>query len=188
MLEALAFTEIAAGDLDVAVLRKLTATHLPLGDQFEPGPMQIVGFQATLRRRGLVEKTLEHASRNPDDPFVFADPDAELDGGPFGVPSGIGGKTEEHCDLLGPRLSCSGIVLKPADSERTSMAAVQGERIAGGFILITGIDGVRYAVRQNAVAVILDADECRDETLVQLHGGHVVRVPCSLDEVLDWFA
>jgi hypothetical protein len=32
-----------------------------------------------------------------------------------------------------------------------------------------------------------DADECRDETLVQLHGGHVVRVPCPLDEVLGWF-
>jgi hypothetical protein len=35
--------------------------------------------------------------------------------------------------------------------------------------------------------VIHDADECHDETLVQLHGGHVVRVPCSLDEVLVWF-
>jgi hypothetical protein len=67
------------------------------------------------------------------------------------------------------------------------MAAAQGERIPGGFILITGIDGVRYAVRHHAVAVILDADECRDETLVQLHGGHVVRVPCPLDEVLGWF-
>ena len=66
------------------------------------------------------------------------------------------------------------------------MAAAQGERIPGGFILITGIDGVRYAVRHHAVAVILDAD-CRDETFVQLHGGHVVRVPCPLDEVLGWF-
>jgi hypothetical protein len=67
------------------------------------------------------------------------------------------------------------------------VAVAQGERIAG-FILITGIDGIRYAVRQNAVAVVLDADECRDEAIVQLHGGHVVRVPCSLDEVLAWFA
>ena len=66
------------------------------------------------------------------------------------------------------------------------MAIAQGERIAG-FILITGIDGIRYAVRQNAIGVVLDADECRDETIVQLHGGHVVRVPCSLDEVLCWF-
>ena len=65
--------------------------------------------------------------------------------------------------------------------------AVQGERIAGGFILITGIDGTRYAVRQQAITVIRDAGECWDETIVQLHGGHVVRVPCSLDEVLSRF-
>jgi hypothetical protein len=70
----------------------------------------------------------------------------------------------------------------------SEMAAVQGERIPGGFILITGIDGTRYAVRQQSVAVIHDADECHDETMVQLHGGHVVRVACPLDEVLAWFS
>ena len=48
---------------------------------------------------------------------------------------------------------------------------VQGERMAGGFILITGIDGTRYAVRHHAIAVIHDADECHDETIVQLCGG-----------------
>ena len=75
---------------------------------------------------------------------------------------------------------------------------VQGERIAG-FILITGIDGIRYAVRQHAVSVISDHDEAQDETQIVLHGGAVVRVrpsattarravPCSLDEVLAWFA
>jgi hypothetical protein len=42
---------------------------------------------------------------------------------------------------------------------RITMAAAQGERIAG-FILITGIEGTRYAVRQHAVAVIHDADGC----------------------------
>jgi hypothetical protein len=31
--------------------------------------------------------------------------------------------------------------------------AVQGERTRAGFILITGIDGTRYAVRQQAVTV-----------------------------------
>ena len=67
------------------------------------------------------------------------------------------------------------------------MEAVHGRRTTGGFILITGIEGTRYAVRQNAVAVIHDADECRDETIVQLHGGHVVRVPCPLEQVLAWF-
>jgi hypothetical protein len=65
---------------------------------------------------------------------------------------------------------------------------IQGERMPGGFILIIGIAGLRWAVRQQSVAIIHDADECRDETLLQLHGGHVVRVPCSLDEVLGWFA
>ena len=67
------------------------------------------------------------------------------------------------------------------------MVAIQGERMPGGFILITGIDGIRYAVRQHAVAVIHDAEECHDETLVQLHGGAVVRVSCTLAEVLAWF-
>jgi hypothetical protein len=65
--------------------------------------------------------------------------------------------------------------------------AVQGERIAGGVILITGLDGIRYAVRPQSVGIIHDVDECRDETLVQLHGGHVVRVPATLDDVLTWF-
>jgi hypothetical protein len=65
--------------------------------------------------------------------------------------------------------------------------AVQGERLPGGFILIIGIDGARYAVRNQAIGLILDADECR-ETILQLHGGHVVRVPCPLEEVLAWFA
>ena len=68
-----------------------------------------------------------------------------------------------------------------------TMAAAQGERI-GGFILITGIDGTRYAVRQHAVSVVHDADECQDETMVHLHGGVVIRVPCILDEVLAWFS
>ena len=57
---------------------------------------------------------------------------------------------------------------------------VQGERMPGGFILITGLDGLRCAVRQHSVAIIHDVDECRDETLIQLHGGHVVRLPCPL--------
>ena len=65
--------------------------------------------------------------------------------------------------------------------------AVQGERIPGGFILITRLDGIRYAVRPQSIGIIYDAVGCRDETLVQLHGRHVVRVRCPLDEVLGWF-
>jgi hypothetical protein len=65
--------------------------------------------------------------------------------------------------------------------------ATQGERVAG-FILITSIEGVRYAVRQRAVSVVYDTDECRDETFIQLSGGLVVRVSHTLDEVLVWFS
>ena len=64
--------------------------------------------------------------------------------------------------------------------------AVQGERIPRGFILITD-STASVTVRPQTVGIIHDADECRDETLVQLHGGHAVRVPCPLDEVLGWF-
>jgi hypothetical protein len=36
------FTEIAAGDFDVAVLGQLPATDLPLVDKFQPGPMKVI--------------------------------------------------------------------------------------------------------------------------------------------------
>jgi hypothetical protein len=59
--------------------------------------------------------------------------------------------------------------------------------VLGGFILITGQDGFRYAVRRNQVAVVHDADERKDETILRIYGGHMIRVPCSLEEVLGWF-
>jgi hypothetical protein len=172
-------TQISAYDLDITVVGQLPATNLPLSDQFEPGPMKMIGFKAPFGCGCLVEQGLEHPPADTHDAFILADPDAELDDGPFGVPVRIRGKTEEHCDLLGRRVSCSGIVLKVPESARTSMAAVQGERIpggnatigdagrrSGGFILITGIDRVRYAVTHHAVAVIHDADESHDEAIV----------------------
>jgi hypothetical protein len=80
----------------------------------------------------------------------------------------------------------------PGDNARADACRLRDRRPSGegspGFILITGIDGIRYAVRQHAVSVISDHDEAQDETSVLLHGGTVVRVPCSLDEVLAWFA
>jgi hypothetical protein len=30
------------------------------------------------------------------------------------------------------------------------------------------------------------ADECHDETILRMHGRYIVRVPCSLEEVLGW--
>src|SRR4030088_1907476 len=70
-------------------------------------------------------------------------------------------------------LYCS-IPITAGAATRDEKMAVQGERIAGGFILITEIDGARYAVRQQAITVFHDADEYRN-AIVQLHGGPVVR-------------
>jgi hypothetical protein len=55
------------------------------------------------------------------------------------------------------------------------MATVQGERIAGGCIVIAGIDSTQYAVRQQAVSVVHDADECHDERSCSYMG------PCFSD-------
>jgi hypothetical protein len=74
-----AIPQVATGDFDVAIVGQLTTPHLPLGDEFEPGPVKMVGFEATLRRRGLVEQDLEDASRNPNHAFILAHADAEGD-------------------------------------------------------------------------------------------------------------
>lgn len=68
------------------------------------------------------------------------------------------------------------------------MSAVQGQRVLRGFILVTGQDGIRYALPTESVgALVHDTDECRDETVLRIHGGYIVRLPCSLEEVLCWF-
>jgi hypothetical protein len=75
-----AFTKIAAGDLDIAIVRKLAATKFPLGDQFESSPMKMVGFEAAFRRGGLWKEDLEHAPENPHHTLVLSNTDAEFDG------------------------------------------------------------------------------------------------------------
>jgi hypothetical protein len=102
-----ALAQIPTRDLDIAIVGQLPAADLSLRDQFEPGPMQMVGFQAPLRCRGLVKQRLEDPSRNPDDPVILAHADAELDHGHLGVPPGIRRKAEKHCDLLGTKAVCS---------------------------------------------------------------------------------
>jgi hypothetical protein len=91
-----AFAEIAAGDLDIAIVRKLAATKFPLGDQFEPSPMKVVGFETAFRRWGLWKQDLEHASGHANDAFIIADADAELDDGALRIPPGVRRKTEKH--------------------------------------------------------------------------------------------
>jgi hypothetical protein len=45
--------QIATGDLDISIVGQLPAANLPFGDEFEPSPVQMVGFEAAFRSGGL---------------------------------------------------------------------------------------------------------------------------------------
>ena len=47
------FPQIATGDLDVPIVGQLPAANLPFGDEFEPGPVEVIGFEAPFRREGF---------------------------------------------------------------------------------------------------------------------------------------
>ena len=66
------FPQIATGDLDIAVVGQLPAANLSLGDEFEPGPVEVIGFEAAFRRWGLGEQNLENAPGNAHHTFIFA--------------------------------------------------------------------------------------------------------------------
>ena len=38
------FSQIATGDLDIPIVGQLPAAKFPLSDEFEPGPVKVVGF------------------------------------------------------------------------------------------------------------------------------------------------
>jgi hypothetical protein len=128
---------------------------------------------AGLGGRTLVEQPLEHAPTDLGRAFVWVQQHGEVDAITLVVPSGVFWEFEKHLRPPGGREQNVPIMFQSAGGRMP----VQGERIAG-FILITGIDGIRYAVRQHAVSVISDHDEAQDETQIVLHGGAVVRVPC----------
>jgi hypothetical protein len=90
------FPQIATGDLDIPIVGQLPATNLPLGDEFEPSPMKMVGFEAAFGREGFQQQDLEDAPGNAHRSLILADADAELDSVPVGVPPGVGRKSEKH--------------------------------------------------------------------------------------------
>ena len=47
------FPQIATGDLDIPIVGQLPAANLPFGDQFEPRPVKMVGFEAAFGRDGF---------------------------------------------------------------------------------------------------------------------------------------
>ena len=99
--------QIATGDLDIPIFGQLPSPNLPFRNEFEPGPVKVVGFEAAFRRWGLGEQNLEDAPGNPHHALIFAHADAELDDGALRVPPGVGRKAEEH----EPNRKCSANVL-----------------------------------------------------------------------------
>jgi len=91
-----ALPQVAAGDLDVAIVRQLATPQSPLDYTLEMGPLEVVSLDAPLGRDGAVDKPAEQGPRNADDALILTYADAELDDLPVGVPAGILGKAEEH--------------------------------------------------------------------------------------------
>ena len=96
LLVGLPLPHIATSDLDVAIVGQLPPSNLPLCDEFEAGPVKVVGFEASFGRGGLRKQDLEYASRNAHDSLILAHTDAELDDGALGIPSGVRRKAEKH--------------------------------------------------------------------------------------------
>ena len=63
---------------------------------------------------------------------------------------------------------------------------VDGGRV-GAFIVFVDEDGLRHAVRCQAVLALSDADGAGSDTILQLTGNRVVRLTRPMDEVLEWF-
>ena len=66
------FAQIAHGDLDVAVIGQLSSSLLPFDGQLEPRSLKVESLQATLRRRWLIEQSLEGAPMNAYRALVLA--------------------------------------------------------------------------------------------------------------------
>jgi hypothetical protein len=68
---------------------QLAPTQLPLGDAFQPGSLEVVGFDASLGGGPLSGQPLEHPPRHPDHAAILADLDPELHRLPLGISSDV---------------------------------------------------------------------------------------------------
>ena len=88
--------QIAPVNLDVAVIGQLQVPHLALGDALEPGPLQVIRFNAPFRRHSPIDEALENASPDPHHALVLPNADAKFDGLQAIVPSRVIGEAEEY--------------------------------------------------------------------------------------------
>jgi putative ABC transport system substrate-binding protein len=87
---------VPPADLDIPVLGQLPPTHLPLGNAFEPGRLEIVRLDAPLGGWPVGQEPLEDAPRDPDHAAVLPDLDPEHYGLPIGVSAAIIRDGEEY--------------------------------------------------------------------------------------------
>ena len=68
------------------------------------------------------------------------------------------------------------------------MSGVPLAHRSGPFVVFSDSDGLRHAIRLGGITALSDADECRDTTLLLIHGGKLLVLQESLDEVVQWFS
>jgi hypothetical protein len=69
----IAVSEIAPGDLDIAIVSQLPSSQLPFNCKLEAGPLEVEGFQATLRGRRLIKQSPKDTPMDADGALVFAE-------------------------------------------------------------------------------------------------------------------
>jgi hypothetical protein len=94
---AFPLSQIATSDLDLAVRGQLATANLPLGDEFEPSPVKVVGIEAAFRRWGLREKDLENA---PGNPRILLTPMPNSTTERWGFHRASGGKRKNMCSWM----------------------------------------------------------------------------------------
>jgi hypothetical protein len=99
----LPFPQVASGDLDVSIVGQQPPPNLSFGNEFEPRPVKVVGFDAAFRCGSHTKQDLEHAPGNPHHTLILPDPDAEFDNGAGWIPAGVRGETEKHAS---PEMFC----------------------------------------------------------------------------------
>jgi hypothetical protein len=98
--------QIATGDLDISIVGQLPAANLPFGDEFEPSPVQMVGFEAAFGREGFQQQDLEDAPETRTTPSYSPTPMPNSTVFRSGFHRASGGN-RKNIDLLG----CSANVL-----------------------------------------------------------------------------
>jgi len=53
---------VPPAELDIPIFGQLATTHLPLGDAFEPGPLEVISLDVALR--GLAAQTISAGTRD----------------------------------------------------------------------------------------------------------------------------